>query len=426
MSFPEDFLHYVWQFRQFKQQDLFSTDGIFLEILSPGIHNKNAGPDFENAKIRIGDTVWAGNVEIHLNSSDWQKHGHVSDQAYENVILHVVFNHDHEQFRKDGTRIPVLELKTLIPEGLHTRYQELMSNMDWIACASNVRTVDSFHISSWLSRVIVERLEERSKTIHILLEEFKGSWDDAFYVVMARNFGFKINAVPFEMLARSLPQSILGKHKNSPTAIEALIFGQAGFLNDVLDDPYHARLKTEYRFLKKKYSLQTVDKYLWKFLRLRPQNFPTVRLAQFSALVLKSNHLFSKILEITDTSSLKSLFTDLPVNDYWKNHYRFGVTVQSAGNQIGAGSINNILVNTIALFLFSYGKNIGKSAYVYRAIELLEALPPEDNRVVRMFSGTGIESKSAFASQALLQLKKSYCENKRCLQCGIGTKLLNL
>lgn len=426
MPFPEDFLHYLWKFRLFDQSSLMTLTGEELKVVAVGRHNKNAGPDFENSKLRIGETLWAGSVEIHIYSSDWQKHHHDRDDAYENVILHVVYQHDQDQFRKDGSQIPVLELKERIPEGLSNRYEELMHNMNWIACQAKIGTIDPFHTANWLSRVLVERLEEKTKAVQLLLEEYKGSWEDAFYVILARNFGFKLNAVPFEMLARSLPRQLLDRHKNNSLQIEALIFGQAGFLQDTFVEAYPNQLRSEYQFLKNKYSLEPLDRYIWKFLRSRPQNFPTIRLAQFAALVNSSNHLFSKILEFSDPEKQMGLFGNLAVHPYWENHCRFGVTTRPYGHQMGVASVHNLLINTVAVFLFLYGKNLGRNSFVNRAIQLLESLPLENNQVIERFKATGIEMKGAFSSQALLQLKKAYCDKKQCLNCGIGTKLLGL
>lgn len=425
MPFPEDFLHYLWKFRLFDWKDLHTTSKDPVEIISTGIHNKNAGPDFEHARIRIGETVWVGNVEIHLYSSDWDKHQHSSDKAYDNVILHVVFQHDKTLFRSDGSEIHTMEMNHRIPSGVQARYEELMLNMNWIPCEKHIGRVDEFHVKSWLARVLTERLEEKAQTVNIILNEYKGSWDDAFYVMLARNFGFKINALPFEMLARSLPQQILARHKQNDLQIEALIFGQSGFLNDKTDDNYAKALQNEYRHLRKKYSLKPLDKFLWKFLRLRPQNFPTIRLAQFAALVIKSSHLFSGIIETGDLTSLRGLFTNLPVNLYWKTHFRFNKETGPISAQIGEDAINNILLNTVSLFLYSYGKYTGNEYYAGRSLALLESLPSEINQVTRRFNETGINSEYADSSQALLQLKKYYCDEKKCLNCGIGIQLLN-
>ena len=424
MHYPEELLHFLWKFRLFSQQRLFLVSGEPVEIISPGIHNKHAGPDFEEAKIRISETVWAGNVEMHLRSSDWNQHGHTSDKAYNNVILHVVLHHDAPVFRNDGTEIPVLVLNGLIPGNIEANYRDLMENLSWIPCEKKIAAIDEFHIQSWLSRVLVERLEEKSQMLEKLLKEYKGSWDNAFYVMLARNFGFKTNGLPFELLARSLPQTILAKHKNNLMQLEALIFGQAGFLEADLDDEYHKRLKSEYLFLKKKYQLTPLEAFLWKFLRLRPSNFPTIRLAQFAVLIAKSNHLFSKIIEIEDVKVLKTCFAAIHASSYWDTHYRFGKEGR-ARSGMGAESVDNILLNTVVLFIFYYGKCSGKQNFVSRAIALLESLAPENNNITRGFKKIGVAGSDAAASQAMLQLKKSYCDTRKCLNCGIGTKLLN-
>lgn len=424
MLYTEDLLYFLWKFRLFKQQQLLITTGETLEIISPGIHNKHAGPDFEEAKVRIGETIWVGNVEMHLRSSDWNQHGHTADKAYNNVVLHVVLENDEPVFRNDGTQLPVLELRGRIPKNIESNYRDLMENLNWIPCEKKLGSIDGFHVQSWLSRVLIERLEEKSPQVENLLKEYKGSWDDAFYVMLARNFGFKVNTLPFEMLARSLPQAILARHKNNPMQIEALIFGQAGFLgNDALDD-YQRQLKNEYFFLQKKYQLIPIENYLWKFLRLRPNNFPTLRLAQFAALIIKSNHLFSKIMGINDIMELKACFSDLPISSYWEKHYRFGA-ITSASGRLGVSSVDNILLNTVVLFIFYYGKCAGKENFVSRAIAVLENLPFENNYITRNFQAAGIKGGGADVSQALLQLKKSYCDARKCLHCGIGSKLLN-
>ena len=426
MSFPEDFLHYLWKFRLFSQQELKTSLGEILEIMTVGIHNKNAGPDFENAKIRIGDTLWAGNVEIHLRSSDWERHRHQLDEAYENVILHVVGQHDQKIFRTDGTEIPVFVLGELIPPNIAANYNRLIECMNWIPCEKQLIHVDQFHIKNWLSRVLIERLEEKSDTVNDILLEFKGSWDDAFYIVLARNFGFKTNAVPFEMLARSLPQRLLARYKNSPLQIEALILGQSGFLSGDFKEEYPQALKKEYQFLEKKHSLKPIDKYLWKYMRLRPQNFPAIRLAQFAALILKSNHLFSRILDEKDVKMIIRMFNNLPINSYWQTHYRFEVECAKSSGHLGEQSVNNILTNTVAVFLFAFGKKTGSEIYMNRSLSLLENLSPEINGVINRFKEIGVHAENAYFAQSLMQLKKSYCDQKKCLSCGIGTKLLNI
>src|SRR6201992_1455406 len=416
MLFPEDFLHYIWKFRLFERADLLTTEGEELEIYSAGLHNSDSGPDFQNARIRIGDTTWAGNVEVHLSSSDWKRHGHTTDGAYENVILHVVFRDDVPLVLPNGRRVPTLELQNRIPDELYNRYHKLIfGDQTVIPCEANIGNVDSLTMHNWLTRVLVERLEKKSAAVTAALEVNRGDWEETFYQFLAANFGFKTNALPFELLAKSLPQNILAKHKNNAMQIEALIFGQAGFLNDDFEDEYPRKLKTEYKFLAKKSKLTPIESHLWKFMRLRPQNFPTIRLAQFAALIVKSNHLFSKVLDIKDIDSLRKLFTSLEVNPYWETHYRFDVESKPIGKSLGQSSIDILLLNTFVLFLFSYGKHTQQEYFINRSLKLLEKLPAEQNKIVTNFDLIGIKVNTAFDSQALLELKNNYCDHKKCL-----------
>ncbi len=427
MFFPEDFLHYVWKFRLFDRVNLQTNDAEELEILSAGLHNSDSGPDFHNARVRIGDTVWAGNVEVHLSSSDWQKHGHTTDNAYDNVILHVVYRDDEPLVLTNGRRVPTLELQNRIPADLYNRYHKLIfGNQTIIPCEASIGSVDDITLYNWLTRVLVERLAKRSAAVIAALNKNRGDWEETFYQFLAANFGFKTNALPFELLAKSLPQNILAKHKNNPLQIEALLFGQAGFLNNDMADEYPRKLKKEYEFLQKKYQLTPIENHLWKFMRLRPQNFPTVRLAQFAALVVRSNHLFSKLLEIKDVKGLRTLFTEIKVNPYWGNHYRFDTESAPSPKNLGQASIDILLLNTLALFLFSYGKHNQMQHFINRSLQLLEYLPGENNKIVADFSTLGVKIKTAFESQALLELKNNYCNYKKCLQCGVGNKILKL
>ncbi len=425
MPIYEDFLFYVWQFKVFDKNELRTVDNQLIELLYTGVLNKNAGPDFQEAKLKIGGTEWAGNVEIHIKSSDWDRHNHTADPAYNNVVLHVVYEYDKAVYRNDGTKVPTIEIKPFIHPNIQDRYKALMQNLNWIPCEKHIGTIDNLHLESWLLRMLIERLEQKSEAFVEILNEYKGSWDDAFYVALARNFGFNTNALPFEMLARSLPQQILARHKNNHVQIEALVFGQAGFLEGDSKDEFHKKLKQEYSFLKAKYNLKPIDKYLWKFLRLRPQNFPTLRLAQFSGLIIKSSHLFSKILEVDNIKEMSKLFTDLPVSDYWLTHYRFEKEAEAVSTQLGNSSVNNILLNSVALSLFSYGKCTGNEAIQDKAISLLEILPFELNQITNRFIEIGVRKGNADRSQALLHLKKSYCDLKKCLNCAVGTKIVN-
>ena len=427
MFFTEDFVTYIWKFRLFDRENLQTTTGEIIEVFSAGLPNKDSGPDFHNARIRIGDTTWAGNVEIHINSSDWHKHHHTHDKAYANVILHVVYRDDEPIILPDGRRLPTLELHNRISPDLYNRYRHLIyGNQQIIPCEGSIRHVDDITLRNWLTRVLVERLEKRSVAVMKGIEVNKGDWEETFYQFLAAQFGFKTNAVPFELMAKSLPQLTLGKHKNNPLQIEALIFGQAGFLEDDLNDEYPQKLKEEYTFLQKKYDLKPIEKHLWKFMRLRPQNFPTIRLAQFAALIVKSNHLFSKVLDIKDIDSLRKLFTSLEVNPYWETHYRFDAASKPISKSLGQSSIDILLLNTFVLFLFSYGKYTQQEYFINRSLKLLEKLPAEHNKIVTNFDSVGIKVNTAFDSQALLELKNNYCDYKKCLQCGVGNKILRM
>jgi hypothetical protein len=427
MLFTEDFLHYVWKFRLFDRANLQTTNGENIEIYSAGIHNTDSGPDFQNARIKIGDTMWAGNVELHLSSSDWQKHNHTTDSAYDNVILHVVYGDDEPVIMNDGRSIATLELQNRIPGELYGRYHNLVfGNQTIIPCEASIGKVDDFTLRTWFTRILIERLEKKSAAVVAALQLNRGDWEETFYQFLAANFGFKTNALPFELLAKSLPQNILAKHKNNPMQIEALIFGQAGFLTDDFTDAYPQGLKDEYTFLRKKYSLTPIEQHLWKFMRMRPQNFPTVRLAQFAALIVNSNHLFSKVLDTREIKGLQHLFTDIKVNPYWDEHYRFDKESKPSAKNLGRDSINIILLNTLVLFLFSYGKHNQLQHFMDRSLKLLESLPGEQNNIIADFKSLGVKTNSAFESQALLELKSYYCNYKKCLQCSVGNKILKL
>jgi len=427
MLFTEDFLHYVWKFRLFDRDSLQTVDGETIEIYSAGLHNTDSGPDFQNARVKIGDTMWVGNVELHLSSSDWQKHNHSVDNAYDNVILHVVYRDDEPVVLTNGRRIPTLELQNRIPDELHSRYHNLVfGNQTIIPCEASIGKLDDFTLRTWFTRVLIERLEKKSAAVVDALQLNRGDWEETFYQFLAANFGFKTNALPFELLAKSLPQNIMAKHKNNPQQIEALVFGQAGFLNEDFTDAYPQSLKKEYEFLRKKYSLTPIENHLWKFMRLRPQNFPTIRLAQFAALIVNSNHLFSKVLDTRDIKGLRDLFTDIKVNPYWEERYRFDKESKLSAKNLGQASVDVLLLNTLVLFLFSYGKHHQQQHFMDRSLKLLESIPGEHNKIIADFSSLGVKANSAFETQALLELKNYYCTYKKCLQCGVGNKILKL
>ncbi|MEO6037512.1 MAG: DUF2851 family protein [Saprospiraceae bacterium] len=421
---PESFLHFLWRWRRFDAQNLLTTQGQTLEILQPGEHNTHAGPDFFNARIRIGDTLWAGNVEIHLQASEWLAHKHQEDPAYDNVVLHVVLEEDQPVFRSgDGSRLPCLLLQGRIPPKLLTTYQRLEHERAWIPCASFFAATPDIIRLNWLDRMLVERLEQKTATITELLIATENHWEVAFYRLLARNFGLKVNAEPFEALARLLPLQVLAKHKNSRLQLEALLFGQAGLLGGPFQEAYPQTLAREYRHLAHKYALTPLVASQWKFLRLRPANFPTVRLAQFAALVHQSAHLFSQVLATDGLRSLENLFTAQPA-DYWRSHYQFGKESRPNSKTLGRDFVQLLIINTVVPVLFHYGRSKGDGEMQTRALRLLEELPAEKNAVLEDWAALGIRAHQAYQSQALLHLKTRYCDAKRCLECGIGNYIL--
>lgn len=419
----ESFLHFLWRSRRFDAQNLLSTENHPIEILHIGEHNTHAGPDFFNARLRIAQTLWAGNVEMHLRSSEWLAHGHSNDPAYDNVVLHVVLEEDQPIFRPNGERIPCLEIRDRIPPKLLENYQRLEHDQAWIPCQHFFRTVPEVVRLNWLDRLLVERLELKTAAVAETLLATGNHWEEAFYRSLAHSFGLKVNAEPFEALARSLPSLLLAKHKSSLLQLEALLFGQAGFLQQNLQDNWPKELQREYRHLSHKYGLAPLSASQWKFLRLRPASFPTLRLAQFAALVHQSAHLFSKTLEAQNLRELEHLF-ELSPSAYWNDHFLFDKVSAKREKPLGRDFVQRLVINTIVPFLFHYGKTKGLEAPQKRALALLEELPPESNAIVEGWEILGLKARHAFQAQALLQLKTRYCDEKRCLECAVGAAIL--
>lgn len=418
----EELLQYIWNQKHFPPTGLVTTSGEPVEVIDTGLHNRDAGPDFFNARVKIGETTWAGNVEIHQKSSDWRNHKHQNDSAYDSVILHVVAKADGTVVRKNGEEIPCMVLP--VDEKLEKNYHYLRDSNDWIPCAKKFPVVDPFIIRIGMHAIMVGRLQGKLQQVDEALSQTKGNWNEAFYRLLARNFGFNVNAMPFEMLAKSLRLTILGKHRKNLVQLEALLFGQAGMLKEeVPDDPYHHSLKKEYAFLAAKYGLKAMESHLWKFMRLRPVNFPTIRIAQFAALVNQSHSLFSYILDCGSLTIIKKLFT-AKASEYWDNHYTFNKLSKGDQKRLGESAINTIVINTVVPFLFAYGEIQNKQELKDRALGYLEEILAETNAIIKGWKNFGVEARSAFDSQALLQLKKAYCEHKRCLECQIGKEII--
>lgn len=417
----EEFLSFIWKYGLYEYGNFYS-EGEKIEIIHPGDHNRDSGPDFFNAKIKIGDTIWVGNAEIHVKASDWNRHNHDQNSAFDNVILHITYNNDIQIYTSKALKVPAIELR--FNQHYLENYNFLMTDQQWIPCSDQLKKIDPFIVSSWLSKVGVERLESRIEPIKENLAETTNNWEEAFYRQMTRSFGFHVNSYPFEALAKATPYITIKKHAHDILQLEALLFGQAGFLgNDYSDDTYYNKLKTEYQFIKTKYTLHPMDVHLWKFMRLRPVNFPTVRIAQLAALIHRDPTLFSLLFDAKKLSSIyQILIGDL--SDYWNTHFTFGNESKFRRKTLGVESAKIIAINTIVPFFFVYGKMMGNTDIQDRAMQFLELIEPEENSEIRNWKKVGILPKNAFDSQALLQLKSGYCSKRRCLECGIGSRII--
>ncbi|CAN5206507.1 DUF2851 family protein [soil metagenome] len=413
----EKLLQFIWQFSYFNKGALTVSTGEYLQILHPGNINQGQGPDFLNAKICIGKTIWAGNIELHINASDWDLHKHSSDNNYKNIILHVVLNND-----KPVENIPALELKDRISTMLLTRYDQLMQTNKIITCSDQINNVSSITLESWKDRLVIERLMQKAQGILIKAEKNNFHWEEVFWQVIARNFGITTNADAFELIANGLPLKILTKHKNHLFQIEAMLFGLAGLLNKQIDDEYSEKLRKEYAFLNQKYQLKQPALPVF-FLRMRPDNFPTIRLAQLAMLVHKSLHLFSKILEEENINEVMKLL-NVSASEYWNDHYKFSEVSKVKVKRTGKQMIRNIVINTVIPILFSYGIYHKRPSLKNKAVNWLEQLAEENNSVTKNFTDLNLSSKTAFCSQAFIQLKHEYCDKKRCLDCAIGNAIL--
>lgn len=420
----EKLLQFIWLHRLYQgHASLKTTDGEPLLVIHPGSWNFHAGPDFQEARIRIGNTLWVGPVEIHLKSSDWQKHGHTGDEGYARLILHVVYQHDQEIISGQQTTFPTLELKSRIDQGLLYTYHQLMGSARFIPCAERIHTVRPITLLSQRSRMLAERLEEKTSLIRHDLQQANHHWQEAFYIQLARGFGLHINQDAFEQLARITPLHLLSKHKHQLFQIEALLFGQAGFLSDYFEHPYPVALQLEYACLRKLYNLEPMERHRWKFLRLRPANFPTLRIAEFARLIADSSRLFSRILDASGLEDLEALF-QAGVSDFWLEHYHFHEPSRERHKSLGRSFIHVLIINAIIPMLFIYGRLQGKQSYCDKALLLMEEIPAEHNSVIRQWHDLGIETLHAADTQALLQLKKKYCDARRCLECQIGYEVL--
>src|SRR5690554_2885787 len=419
----EDFLHYVWKFQKLIGQEFLSSNGERIHIKTPGFHNQNSGPDFFNAQIELDGQLWAGNLEIHVKSSDWYAHGHEGDAAYDNVILHVVWEHDVEIYRADGSPIPTLVLKKLISKNALQRYQNLFSrNKKWINCENDFAEVDSFVIENWLERLYIERLQKKEAVLLLELASTKNHWEELLFRMLCKNFGLNINGESFFSIAKSLDFSVIKKCRNNPRELEALFFGQAGLLEGEKEDGYFLSLKKDYEYLRRKFSLRNSEIIPPVFFRLRPPNFPTIRFSQFASLYHKNENLFSKIIGLKETEEFYRLL-NVSASEYWNTHFNFGVPSKESKRRITKNFMDLLIINTFLPVKFCYAVQQGQDASE-EILKIASEIPSEKNGIVDKFNSLKSISKAAYQSQALLQLKSEYCDKHRCLQCAIGNAIV--
>ena len=431
MQSMELLLHYCWKHKMWPLQGLETTDGRVVEVLDPGLHNHNAGPDFFNAKLKIGGTLWVGNVEIHDKSGDWYLHGHDKDAHYNNVVLHVVEMADREVQTQEGNFVPQMVLK--VPDNVRENYEELLRTDAYPPCYRIIPNLTPLLVHSWMAALQTERLEQKTVAIAERAQKAGGSWEDAYFITLARNYGFGINGDAFEEWARHIPLQAVGKHRDDLFQIEAIFLGQAGLLElstipdsyqkDALNEGYFAKLRNEYQYLAHKFSLQPMDVNLWRFFRLRPQNFPHIRISQLANLYFSRKAGLSDLLECRDVVSFAEMLRT-QVTPYWETHYTFGSESVRNAKHLSPFSINLLLINTCIPMMFAYGRHAMREELCDRAFDFLEQLKAENNHIIRMWKEVGLDVKSAGDSQALILLKREYCDKRDCLRCRIGYEYL--
>ena len=419
----EDFIYFLWQYHQYSPDALITTDGKPLSVVHPGHRNSNSGPDFNEAHIKIGNMSWFGQVEMHIRSSDWFVHNHHTDPAYNNVILHVVWEHDAEVSRPDGTTMPAVELKSLVDRKLYHRYRQLQEALEPVPCSRQAGEIEQVKWFSMLDRCGVDRLKRKSVDILSLLQQCNDDWEETTYQLTLKYLGFKVNATPMEQLAKRLPYKILKKNAHQPQMVEALIFGQAGLLENGKNS-FVKELSEHYSFGRRKYSLpDPVIPHLWKFMRMRPANFPTLRLAQFAAVVIHNPHLFSLFLN-EKTYKVVEHRLRLPLAGFWNTHYHFQKEVNKYNPIIGKQAVQLLAVNIMAPLRAAYARYSGNQSYNDSAIDLLQQLPVEKNKVIKAFDQMPFSKSTAFDSQAMITLYDEFCSKKQCLNCDVGIGLM--
>ncbi len=421
----EDLLHFIWKYKKLQLENLATSKNEKVRIVDFGVHNHLAGPDFFNAKVNIDGQLWAGNIEIHIKSSDWYAHGHEEDANYDNVILHVVWQDDTSVYRKDGSEIPTLELKNYISEALLERHQKLFDKKDvgFINCEKSVGTIDSFTVQNWLERLYFERLERKSNLVLELLKQSNNDWEKVLFSLLLKNFGLKINGDSFMGIARLLDFSVVRKIRNKTIALESVLFGLAGFLEDeTIVDSYYIELKKEFAFLKNKFDIQATGVQKPEFFKLRPPNFPTIRLSQLANLYAEHQNLFAEIIHTSSLDDMYKVF-NIAASKYWDNHFTFGKESKKSRKRLTAKFIDLLIINTILPLKFCYARHLGKDVND-EILDIISRIKREDNSVVDNFMKLGVGLKNAKDSQSILQLYNGYCIENRCLECAIGSSLL--
>ena len=419
----EDFLHYVWLYKMFSKVDFKTTGNEHLSIIKSGLHNKNAGPDFLNAQLKIDGQTWIGNVEIHLKASDWYLHNHEKDLNYDAVILHVVWENDVAIYMKNNKPIPTLVLKNFIDETVLNKYKNLfLAPTTWLPCKNAISTVDKFIFNNWKERLFFDRLERKSEEINTLLQQENNNFEAVLFQLLIKNFGLKVNGNSFLRLAKSIDYSVIKKLSFHANQLAALLFGQAGFLEEETEDEYQKELRKEYDYLKHKFKLNHIPKNEFSFFRMRPNNFPTIRIAQLVALFHKHQNLFSKLIALDNLEEFYELFT-VVVNPFWQTHYNFDSISKKSPKKITTSFVDLLIINTIIPLKFLFQKSRGEVDEEFFLV-LLKKMKPEKNSIISKFSEIGVSSKNALDTQALLELKNNYCAPKRCLECAIGNTIL--
>jgi hypothetical protein len=422
----EDFLHFVWKEQLFNPSDLKTEDGQPIQIIDKGNYNHHAGPDFFNCQIKLDDILWAGNIEIHIKSSDWYRHKHQDDHSYDNVILHVVLVHDMNVHRKDQSIIPTITLQNRFYQESLSRYQRFFQSSSIVyPCRPYLENLDNTIIQQMLSSCLRERLESKNKIIVEQLKQTRNNWDESFYHLLAKSFGFKINAVPLQLLAETIPLTIIERESNELLKIESLLFGVAGLLQTNDESPYVLKLKREFIHQQNKYKLQPLHPAIWKFGKLRPSNFPTIRIAQLAMLLYRQKRIFKRCMNTSTLESLQSIF-EIEASEFWSTHFHFEKPSIAHSKQLGIESINNLIINAVIPFCYSYGKHIGSKILQDKSIEWLHQIKPEKNKYTTIWEQSKYEFANAGETQGLIELNNSYCSKNKCIHCKIGSTVMKI